>query len=346
MAPTSLAQSVQTRANLGFVARLAGTAVVLGCLVARVSPKSIVVALRSLPSSCLLSAFALVLLAALVALVRWRALLRAYGASTLPAPLESASIFGGALFYNLLPGAIGGDVYRGYATRHCFADAAVARSVGVVFIDRVLGLAGLFALLGLAVLLTGRVEREFLTFAGLGMAAAIGVVLGFSSGRRLAPWLPGRLATWAQRLPEVASNGYLWAAIALSLGTHSLLSLAGHVLIRSLAPEIQIADSLVTFPLGTLASYFPFTVAGAGARDGALAFLFGKLGVARPTILAVSLCLLSCDLLVCTLGGLLHATTTGRRARLHHCPGCAGSDSQTELQLRPHETGSIFRNQL
>lgn len=300
-----------TRANLGFAARVLGTVAVFSYLLTRIPLQSLTASFSSLPISRLLVAFGLVLLAAFIAFVRWRALLRGYGAKTLPTYRDSLCIFGGALFYNLLPGAIGGDAYRGYTTRHCFADGAVTPSVVVVLIDRVLGLFGLFALIALTWLFTGRPDLTFLACACLGLSAAASAVLGVSLARHLAPRLRGPLQTWARQLPKLEHRGLLVLAAALSVLTHTLLSMAGYVLIRNFDPRIDVTDALVTFPLGTLASYFPLTVAGAGARDGALAFLFGKLGVAGPGVLTVSLCLLGCDLTVAMLGGLLH--TIGAR---------------------------------
>jgi hypothetical protein len=97
--------------------------------------------------------------------------------------------------------------------------------------------------------------------------------------------------------------------------THVVISYAGHVLIHSLAPSVTFNDSMSIFPIGTLAAYFPLTVAGAGARDTALVVLFAKLGVARENALATSLCLLACNLLVSGFGGLLQSSG-GARAPL------------------------------
>ena len=66
-------------------------------------------------------------------------------------------------------------------------------------------------------------------------------------------------------------------------------------------------DSMATFPLGTLAAYFPLAVAGGGARDAVLVVLFAKLGVPRESALATSLCLLGSNLFIAVSAGLLQS---------------------------------------
>jgi uncharacterized membrane protein YbhN (UPF0104 family) len=310
MASAAPATRSTGRAAIGVmmrVARVVVPALVFGYLFTRIDARALLGSLRALPISALLGALALFTLALTIGFIRWRALLSAYGAKTLPSYPESGRIFCGAILYNLLPGAVGGDLYRGYATRHCFADSAATRSVSVVFIERVFGFAGLLVLASATSLLGKRAEPQVLFYSAIGLCAAIAAVLALSLGRRLGPWLPHAIAKRTDTLPAIEHVGPFVLAIGLSILTHIVVSLAGHVLISSLAPSVTLAESLANFPLVTLASYFPFTVAGAGPRDVVLVMLFAKLGVPRESALATSLAILACNLILSGLAGLLHS---------------------------------------
>ncbi|MEY4515331.1 MAG: hypothetical protein RLZZ450_7453 [Pseudomonadota bacterium] len=305
----------RARIALGIFARLAITGLVFGFLFTRIDASAVAGAVERIPLLTLLAALASLLFSMGTGVVRWRALLVAYGAVSIPPWKESIRLYWVAMFYNLLPGAVGGDVYRGYSTRHFFADGAAARSVSVVFVERVFGFAGLLMLAAAATVVSPAADRQVLFYSGIGLCAAFGAVVTITIGRRVASYLPGPLAKLAGSLPSIERFGPFVFAIALSVMTHVVISYAGHVLIHSLAPSVTFNDSMSIFPIGTLAAYFPLTVAGAGARDTALVVLFAKLGVARENALATSLCLLACNLLVSGFGGLLQSSG-GARAPL------------------------------
>lgn len=305
--PPPKAPRSRLRFALGIAARLAITGLVFGFLFTRIDAHAVAASVARIPVSALLGALASLVFAILTALVRWRALLVAYGAQTLPSWPESLRMYWVSMFYNLLPGAVGGDVYRGFATRHYFAEGGATRSVGVVFVERVFGFAGLLLLGAAATLLGPNADREVLFYSGLGLCAAFGAVLTITVSRRIAYLLPGPLKKLASSLPRIERGGPFLLALALSVVTHIAVSLSGHVLIHSIAPAVTLTESMSIFPIGTLAAYFPLTVAGAGARDTALVVLFAKLGIAREDALATSLCLLGCNLLVSGIGGLLQS---------------------------------------
>jgi uncharacterized membrane protein YbhN (UPF0104 family) len=295
----------RTRTVLGIVARVGITAAVFAFLFTRIDARAVGASVERIPVLALLGALLSLLLATLTALVRWRALLAAYGAQKMPGWGESIRLYWVGIFYNLLPGAVGGDVYRGYASRHYFADGAATRSVSVVFVERVFGFAGLLVLAAAATLLGPAADTQVLFYSGLGLCAAFGAVLTLAVGRRISHLLPGPLKKLTGSLPTIERPGLFAFAFSLSVVTHVGVSLAGHWLIHSLAPTVTFNDSMSIFPIGTLAAYFPLTVAGAGARDTALVVLFAKLGIAREDALATSLCLLGCNLVVSGFGGLL-----------------------------------------
>ncbi|MDB4988195.1 MAG: hypothetical protein JWN04_3373 [Myxococcaceae bacterium] len=240
-------------------------------------------------------------------LVRWRLLMRAYGAEALPSWLDSARLFLIGAFYNLLPGAVGGDLVRAYAVRAHFENASVTQSIGVVFVERVLGLSALLALSAASATLSPSLSGPVLAYALIGLLGSVAAITAVAAARRIASVLPPRLARFFASFPTLRFPSALMLAALVSVATHLSIALGGYVLIRDLAPQVSLTDALVSFPLGTLAAYFPATVAGAGARDVALVVLFERVGVARADALTTSIAMLAANITVSGIGGLLHA---------------------------------------
>ncbi|HEX5657902.1 MAG TPA: lysylphosphatidylglycerol synthase transmembrane domain-containing protein [Polyangiales bacterium] len=295
---------------LGIALRVVLTAATFAFLFTRIPLREFQASLQRIPAAGILGCLVAFLAALCCNILRWRSLLQAYGARELPRLPALTRWYIVSMFYNLLPGAVGGDLLRGYATRHYFDDSAVSRSMGVVFVERVLGLAGLLILAALASSFGPLRDRQVLIYSALGLCAAASAVAALAVGRRLERWLPARIANIARTLPALARPGGFASALSLAVVTHVLLALAGHAVIGALDANVRLGDSMVFFPVGTLAAYFPLSVAGAGARDTALVFLFARRGVSESDALACSLTLLLIQLLVSGIGGFLHAPRT------------------------------------
>ena len=290
----------------GLVLRLAVTALVFFLLFRRIDVSEVGDSLALISPLALLGGVGGALLALSSGLVRWRLLFSAYGARTLPTWSELVRLYMIAQFYNLLPGAVGGDVVRGYATRRHFEDAGAVRSVGVVLVDRLLGFLGLLLVASIATLVSPLPAREVLTYAALGLLAALGAVTAMTLARRLADVLPERIARLARMLPALERPALFAVAVALSLLSHIGVSLAGYAILAGVAPQVSLLEALVIFPLGALAAYFPLTFAGAGARDTALIYLCAQYGISHGAALAASLSLLMLQLGIAAIGGLVN----------------------------------------
>jgi uncharacterized membrane protein YbhN (UPF0104 family) len=260
----------------------------------------------SLPS--LLLGFVLLLVNLALAAVRWRVLMQAYDARHIPGVLPLFRVHMVGFFYNTyLPGAVGGDVLRGVATRTAFGEQGTTKSVAVVFIDRVLGLWGLLALtvISTSLFAADRLGKGVLGL-GVGLLAALAVgLLVLSRAPDLARIAPGSVARLLARLPLLSHALPFLAAVALAVLGHALVACCGHVLVHAAAPEVRLTDSFVAMPLAAAAAFFPFTIAGAGARDLAMVTLYVSLGYPREVALAGSFALLLTTLITAGLGGLL-----------------------------------------
>ncbi|MBK8256327.1 MAG: flippase-like domain-containing protein [Polyangiaceae bacterium] len=289
-----------------FWVKLAVSAAALTFTLSQLSLKDLKDALGRLSAAPVTVAISLTLFNLVLAGLRWRVLLAAYGAKSAPslAFLARAQIVGH--FYNtFVPGNVTGDVLRAHATRTSF-DGPLG-SYMVVGIERFFGLAGLFTLGAASLLihpLPGVMRADLLALLAAGTAFAI--VLIPILGRRLGRFLPGKIGGWAGNLPAPARPALLGVVLAMSIVTHTLVALTGHVLIDAVAPQVAPSESMVLVPLAMVATYVPFSVAGLGVREAAFVFLFGRVGVDKADATAASLAFLAVYSIVAAMGGLLH----------------------------------------
>jgi hypothetical protein len=245
----------------------------------------------------------------MICAVRWYVLMAAYGAQNRPGVLRLLRLQLVGLFFNIfVPGGVGGDVVRGIATRDAFSEGGTTSSITVVLVERA---AGLF---GLLILATSAFTIHPLPGIGggvriwglIGLSLVVVIVFGVASAKRFGALLPGPLQRIALSLPEIRSlPSFIWVLV-LSVASHVVVSLAGHVLVSSMVPQVSLADSMVIIPLAVGAAFFPLTVAGIGAREAAFIVLYTKVGVAEADALAGSLALLFCQMAIAASGGLLY----------------------------------------
>lgn len=239
--------------------------------------------------------------------LRWRVLLRAYGATRIPRLATLVRLYFIAFFYNnYLPGAVAGDVGRGVVTRDAFADQGATGALAVVLVERALGLFGLFALLAAGLVATrGALDQDKLWWwTVVGGAGSLALVAGIPLARRIGPYLPAPLARIAGKLPALQDGRAFVVAIALSVATQALVAAAGWVLLAQLAP-ISLAASLLVVPLAAATTFLPITVGGAGFREAVYVQLCGSLfGMPEADALAASLGLWLAHLIVGAAGGV------------------------------------------
>lgn len=242
--------------------------------------------------------------------LRWSFLMKSYGARHTPGIgyLLRLQLIG--LFYNMMPGAVGGDLLRGVVSRHAFGPQGMSAGLTVVLVERVFGLLALM-LLVVSVLAFHPVRGLQLApwIFVLGLVGSVGSLVAIAIARRLAPHLPAFIAKRAAELPELARPGMFVLALAMSLTNQVLVGLMGHLTVRPLAPQVGVLDSLVFSPLAFAAVFFPLTVAGAGTRDSLMVALYGLLGVTKEQALLASLEILAAYVLMAAIGGGLSLVT-------------------------------------
>ena len=291
--------------------RIGVTVAAVAYIASRVDPADVVSAFQRLSLGAALLAVSVVFLGLVCGMVRWRLLLRAYGAIDIPAWPRIAHLYFVGHFYNTYaPGGVGGDVIRGVAGRKAFGDldwASATSGVAVVFIERVIGVSALLVLATSAYLLRPIPGLEGVgLWAGLGLAAAAAAMIGIAIAPRLAPHLPEKIGKPLRALPRLYSVWPFLGAVALSLVVHAINIIAGHAIMHSLQPSVTFAQSAVVMPLVGASAFFPLTVGGAGVREAAFALLYGTVGVPEATAYAGSLSFWATQLITAGVGGVIN----------------------------------------
>jgi glycosyltransferase 2 family protein len=200
----------------------------------------------------------------------------------------------GALAGNLLPSSIGGDLGRAYVAGRAIgsqADAWVS-----IAAERLAGLATLLALAAAALIAAPALLgwSPLIPAAALAAGAAAGAVAALAiRDARGWGWLPARARAAVDRFAQVleryrGAGPTIAAALALSLLFHGLNAASTWLVARAVAPGVD-PQIMLTYPLIDLAGLVPLAPGGLGIRDGAMAILLSRAGVAAEQALAAAL---------------------------------------------------------
>jgi rSAM/selenodomain-associated transferase 2 len=266
----------------------------------RVDYHGLLAALGELKPLWFLLAFAAYGVAMILGGLRWHLALRV--TDTAMHPGASCRLFLiGHFFFVALFGAAGGDAAKSalYARWYGFD---MARVIAAAPLDRALGIGGplllMGVLLGIAAATGGFEPLRSVDFDWPGPWVLAACAVGFVALVAIVLWRPKGDSSWARAARAFRSGG---ARMALTPGiaVPGLLYAFGAQLALSavLALNVQAvtkgsldwAQAAWTFPVITLISCMPFTVAGAGVREvAALAFL-APYGVSAGECVAASL---------------------------------------------------------
>jgi uncharacterized membrane protein YbhN (UPF0104 family) len=300
----------------GWLVRWLGTAVGIAYIATLIDVDDVKVAFGKISTTAWLGATALVALNVVIGAARWRSVLAAYGALTRPDLWRATQLYFIAFFYNnYLPGAVAGDVVRGVVTRDVFGERGATAGLAVVLVERALGLFGVFLLLGIGLSMAGDTLNtgSLWVWSALGIAGSFALVLALPFARRLGQFLPGKLRTIAERVPELSVPGEFAAAAVQSVLTQVCIAFAGYVLLHSIEPRVDLGASLLIVPLAAATTFLPITVGGAGAREAVYVALGASLfHMARADALAASLALWLVHLVNGAIGGVIQLISRSR----------------------------------
>jgi glycosyltransferase 2 family protein len=288
--------------------RLLVSAGVIGILLWRVPVHEVAAAAARVHPALLLGTIAIQALIFALAALRWGMLFGACGLDGRPRFLRRYQAYWIGDFYNTwLPGGLGGDVVRAIATRHAVGGGGLPVALGIILLERVLGVTALLSLaLTSAVLFPLPGLEAVRWWSGLGLGLALGGLTGLMLVPQITRHLPATFARVAGAIPAVTSPGRLGTAFALSTLVQLGSVAAAHLVMRNTGAQVTWRDALTVLPLANAAVFFPFTFAGVGAREAAFVVLYGRIGVPAAAALATALVITALTYIIGAIGGLLH----------------------------------------
>lgn len=245
---------------------------------------------------------------------RWFRLLKAAGSTWSWA--QSLAVYGAGLFLGLfIPTGVGGDVYRVARVRS--SGTGLARGTATILLERAIGLLALL-MLGTGFIAANPATRPWAALFGLGAIAGLAGLAAL--------WIPGGVDWVARVLERLPVHGLghrfrkafpdeamsrlhdaIPGTVALSLANHSWLLLVNVLLARGLGLGLTWTTVCAAVPLVLLAAQIPITPGGAGIREAAYVYFFGRVGVQEGPALALALSWFALLVFVSLLGafGLL-----------------------------------------
>lgn len=239
-------------------------------------------------------ATALAVLAVPAVSVRWRLLGQMF-AIHLSIALATRATFAGLFVGQVLPGAIGADVVRGWMVWHEGLRNKLV--IASLVADRIVSLAavGLMILVALPFLmpylppsLTQLAELSLIGGGVMVLATLIGWACLMSRPR-------GRPLQGMQQRLEAAgvrpSIKVLTAALGLAIIGHALVILSAYVLSLAMKIETELWMWWLVMPIVTLVTAIPISINGWGVRELAMVQLWALFGVQRSDAFLISICM-------------------------------------------------------
>lgn len=223
---------------------------------------------------------------------RWQVIIELLGGPVLGSGTLAIALGRGMLIGQPLPSTVGGDVVRTLALSHRLGLTLAARSV---ICDRILALMALVTLVVVSLPFFATFLDAQYAFAAVSIVSVSGLVafLVFVAQPRWLAALP-RIGpygtTIAGDLRQVFRSGVRGQLlILLAFATHLFGILLIHELAGAVATPITFVDCLLIVPPALLISSVPFSLAGWGVREGALAAGFVLVGSSSEAGVATSI---------------------------------------------------------
>lgn len=231
------------------------------------------------------------------ATLRWRALLAIPGVRAPLARLTQLQLT--AMFFNVvIPGNVGGDVVKSLYVARDSAPEKRTTILLIVFVERLLGLAGLVAVATIVTIVRAKelfsdpllrpVAGAVLVLgAGVIVGPAVFILLMRHAGHHLERWIGGTTKI-GKILGQLVAAMRLLASGPKNLLTAMVLSMAQHAFaiglftaLTRVVTDQEVAYSAVAtvFPLGLLTLVLPISPAGLGVGHVAFDRLFAAIGL-------------------------------------------------------------------
>jgi uncharacterized membrane protein YbhN (UPF0104 family) len=293
---------------------------ILAILLASFDASDVLSQLRSARLELAIPAIAGLVAIHLVGATTWRLLAKRLSDQHLPWPMALWTYYVAQGLGGLTPGNLGADAYRVYAAPDGLA--GWRRSLRPIAVQRVTSSAALAMLAVVAVAwLPASVDTWFVV-VGAAVVLAVGSSLLVLFLRR-----PRGDGTPPAREPA-SSPGTLPGSVVIGLvlgaAFHAGAIGLSYVLVAAVTPISDPGPVLACLAIARLSILVPISPSGLGFQEGALSFLFVRIGLSPETALAAALLNRVALLATVALGGVLLALGAPRSAS-RHAPAREGS---------------------
>lgn len=254
---------------------------------------------------------------------RWKLLLSSQGVRP-PFLYLVKSYMVATFFNNVLPTNIGGDVFR-------IADAARytesrTLSSAIIFVDRLIGFAGLFALALGALVFGGQIVRSLpgLEWLWFGFAGLTALVLAVLVVPEVVAWSlkPFRLlnSQWVTKRVGVLTSALfqfrrevpaLFKALFVSLFIQGSIVFFYYLIAHAMDISLPLDYCFLITPLVLVVQLFP-SINGFGVRESAFVFFFRAIGLSAEQAVSLSFVSTGVVIVLSLAGGLIYAARGGR----------------------------------
>jgi glycosyltransferase 2 family protein len=290
---------------LGFLAKIAISAGLILWIFAHVDREALIGRLSAASWEWLALGFVVKSLTVPMAAMRWRAVAALVGLHF--RRIDSLRLTVASLFLGqALPGALGGDLVRGWMTvRMGFP---VSGTMLALLVDRVAALLGVVALLlaGLAHLTAAAAPGLAAPILAAAAVVCAGATTLFYLDRLPTPRFLRRPSVAALRGMIADMRGALrrhgGASLGWSIGVHVCTVVAAWLFSAAIGMNASFMDCLAVVPFTIIAAALPISLAGWGVREGSMAAGFALIGASVGDAVAVSL-LIGVSVLLISLPG-------------------------------------------
>lgn len=257
-----------------------------------------------------------------ISVLKWGLILARRG-HPLPVVRLTRHYLVGLFFNNLMPGTVGGDAMRAWATTRDTGE--VPEAVGSVLAERLIAGAGLglTAALGLLLLPDGaRFALPVTVFLAINLGL-IGLLLmprlADGAARAILPsgWAEGTTATLRALRGGIRDPRIALPVLGLSVMFQTLVAAVNAALFAALDVRVGFGACLIFTPMIFALTMLPLSLSGFGVREAAYAYFFAFVGIPLADAVAVSLAFFLIVALVSLPGAPLFFLSD---ARAQSCP--------------------------
>lgn len=225
-------------------------------------------------------AFATLIPALMLSVVRWYLVLRSAGFSV--SFWKIFKIIASSMSLSVIPGRLG-DLARSYPLRN---KIPVTQSVGTIIIEKIIDISVLmfFSAVGLALL--GYFKISILVFMlSMGSFPALGVLNTLSRKVKFDHNLLTKLQNAISILSQIRQKKILLSAAILASAANWTLSMfQAYWLFKAVGSVIPLSAIYTFYPLSIFVGLIPITLAGAGTRDSAIIYFFSNFAAPEQSL--------------------------------------------------------------